>query len=74
MMPNSILQTIKESIDNLYKESYQDYRAHLENAGNYLSPHRQERIAAVRQDLQNILEISQLLTHLQIKNHKEETE
>lgn len=74
MIPSPILETIKKSIDNLYEESYQSYLDNLENARNYSPSYRQERIAAVKQDLQNIFDISQLLMPLQNKNHKEETE
>lgn len=74
MIPNNILKIIKESIDSLYEESYQSYLGNLENARNYSPSYRQEKISAVKQDLQNIFDISQLLIPLQNKNHKEETE
>ena len=72
MIPGHILKIIKGSIDNLYKESYQDYRNNLEDVRNCPSSYRQEKISLVRQDLQNIFEISQLLMPFQNKNNKEE--
>lgn len=72
MIPKAILKIIKESVDNLYEESYQDYRNNLENARNYPSSYGQERISVVKQYLENIFEISQLLMPFQNKNHKEE--